>query len=165
MKLTIIFTTALIMSSLVGCSSNVQTPQSQSVSENGIANASCGPQTLSAYSKLRSNEHRIEDIYELMNKPSGDAVTMLELKQTAQQLGFQTEGYLLDPDNLEGIETYAIIPVGENKTGSRSDPLHFVLVRFSKGNIFEIDCNTMEQKPVEPEKLTKVWKGPALFLR
>jgi len=100
-----------------------------------------------------------------MGKRTSDTVTMLELKQAARQLGFQADGYLLDPDNLEDVETYAIIPVGENKTGSQSDPFHFVLVRFTKGKIFEISYDTLEQKPVETAKLRKIWKGPALFLR
>jgi len=165
MKLSCLIITALILHFLAGCSSNIQTPQSQLVSKNGIADAACGPQTLAAYSKLRKSEYGTEQIYQILGKPNGDAVSLLELKEAAQHLGFKAEGYLLDPDKLEGIETYAIIPIGENKTGSRSDPLHFVLVRFSKGKIFEIDYNTMEEKPLELTRLKKAWKGPALFLR
>jgi ABC-type bacteriocin/lantibiotic exporter with double-glycine peptidase domain len=165
MKLSCLITTVLISHLLAGCLSNVQMPQSRLVSKNGIEDASCGPQTPATYSKLRKNEYGTEQIYQIIGKPSGDAVNMLELKQAAQHLGFEAEGYLLDPDKLERIETYAIIPIRENKTESRSDPLHFVLVRFSNGNVFKIERDTMQEKPLDVTSLRKVWKGPALFLR
>lgn len=126
--------------------------------------SSCGPQSLSAYSKLSDNGHEVAEIYDLVKKQEGEVVNLLELKQAAQQLGFEAEGRLLDVEKLDGIESYAIIPVGEDKTGSQSDPLHFVLVRISKGKVFQISEVMLEEKPIEPARLKEIWKGPALVL-
>ena len=100
----------------------------------------------------------------MLKKQKGDVVSLLELKHAAVQLGFEAEGYLLDADRLEGIEDYAIIPVGEGRTGSRSNPLHFVLVRFSGSQVFWIDPATLEEKPAEKSVLRQIWKGHALFI-
>lgn len=155
----------IVFALLVGCTSNIS-KLALSIHENPL-DSSCGPRSLSAYSKLTDetgNPYKISDIYSVLDKEAGEPVSMLELKNTAQQLGFEAEGYHLDARNLEGIESYAIIPTGYDRKGSRKDPLHFDLVRFSKGKVFSVDYHTLEETPLKISSLKRIWRGHALLL-
>ena len=147
---------------LAGCTSTCQKTNVSNKKED----FSCGPRSLSTYGKLtgKNDQHQITDIQFLPGKEDGEPVSMLELKKTALQLGLEAEGYLLDVKNLEGIESYAIIPAGGDKEGSRKNPFHFILVRFSKSKVYLVDEKTLEEKQIEVSKLKKIWKGHALLI-
>lgn len=148
---------------LAGCTS---THQKIAVS-NEQHDFSCGLRSLSTYAKLTGENdlHQIKDIFFFLDKEAGEPVSMLELKKEALQLGFEAEGYLLDAKNLEGIESYAIIPIGDDRKGSTKDPLHFVLVRFTNGRAFSVDYQTLEETPLKIPSLKRIWRGHALLIR
>jgi len=159
-------TSPTVFALLAGCTSNISKSALQT-HENSL-DSSCGPMSLSAYSKLtdKTGDHyKISDIYSVLDKEADEPISMLELKNTAQQLGFTVEGCLLDADNLGDIGGYGIIPIGQGRKGSNADPLHFVLVRFSKGKVCFIDYKTLEERPFEGSELKKIWKGHALLIR
>ncbi len=120
--------------------------------------SSCGLRCLTAYGEIKGRKgHRIKNI------EADKSVSMLELKNAALQLGYSAEGCLLDVNELDGLETYAILPVGMSD-GTKSNPLHFVLVRFTNGKVFSIDYQTLQETPLKFSSLKRIWRGHALLL-
>ena len=157
-----------ICCAMAGCSSG----QKASCQEE----LNCGPVALAAYSRIASSDHdsdfasKITELYKIIGKKEGTAVSMLDLKQAALASGFDVNPKLLTPDALEGLEVYAIVyaPQSLPKVINQSDPGeigHFVLVRFSRSTMLAVNPSTLEETALDVDKYPQNWPAFALILQ
>jgi ABC-type bacteriocin/lantibiotic exporter with double-glycine peptidase domain len=130
---------------------------------------SCGPRCLTALMQITGAgrpDCDIKCIYELIGKePFGDTtLTLKDLKDAAQKLGFSANGYKLTVDDLKKITGYAILPVG-NAAGTADDPQHFILVKqVVKNDVTIINTRTLKAQTIAVSDLQNAWKGYALVI-
>lgn len=138
-----------------------------SMEQNSQDNA-CGPKCLRALISLDGiglPEVSEDCIYELIGKPANTVTTLGDIKDAAQQLGFNVNGYKLTIHELSKHKGYSILPVGDAE-GNKADPLHFVLVKEISGGVAKtINTETLDIVPRNLVDLRERWNGYALLFK
>ncbi|MBN2589631.1 MAG: DUF1573 domain-containing protein [Sedimentisphaerales bacterium] len=127
----------------------------------------CGPKCLSALIQITKEGNPdcgIKCIYDIIDKEPFSATTLKDIKSAAEYLGFSAKGYKLTFKQLEKINGYVILPIG-NATGTSNDPLHFILVkRITKSYVVIINTKTLSSQALPISNLQEYWNGYALVI-
>ncbi len=127
----------------------------------------CGPRCLSALMQITGAgkpDCDIKCIYKLIGKEPFGVMSLKDVKDAAQKLGFSANGYKLTVSELREINGYAILPVG-TAAGTLEDPLHFILVKeVAKDYVTIINARMLKAQTIAVSELQQSWKGHALVI-
>jgi len=128
---------------------------------------SCGPRCIWALmqiTKAGKPEYDVKQIYQLIGREYNTPTSLLDLKNTAQKLGFSAVGYKTTIGDLKKIDGYAILPVGITQ-GTKDNPFHFILVnKVTRDSTSIVNTKVLKTHTITNSELKKFWNGYALII-